>query len=142
MDFIEPIKFPGERYLDSRGELLFNNQAMLAEFKRMYLIANAPGAPFRGWHGHKFEAKGFVCIEGAIRIGGVRIDDWANPSPGLRVFSENLVAGSMDFVYLPAGYANAIMSLESGSRVLVFSSSTLDESQEDDYRYDPGLWSL
>jgi dTDP-4-dehydrorhamnose 3,5-epimerase-like enzyme len=142
MHAVEPIKLSGTSHVDARGLLLFNNQAVLTEFKRMYSIENAPEKPFRGWHGHKFEAKGFICLEGRVRIGGVRIDDWTKPSAELNVFSEELEAGSMDFVYLPAGYANAILSLEGGSTVLVFSSSTLTESKEDDYRFDPGLWLL
>ncbi len=132
----------GQSHIDSRGSLLFNNSAILTKFTRMYAINNAPENPLRGWHGHKNEAKGFICLKGKVRIGGVRIDDWDSPSPELRVFYEDLEAGTMDFVYLPAGYANAILSLEGDSTVLVFSSSTLDESKEDDYRFDSGLWSL
>lgn len=96
----------------------------------------------RGWHGHKLESKGFICIEGAVRIGGVKIDNWENPSRSLDVFSADLNSGGMDFVYLPAGYANAILSLAPGSKVMVFSSSTLGESQDDDFRFPADTWDL
>ncbi len=138
----EPTRLSGRSHLDARGILRFNNQAAIAEFKRVYSIENSSENPLRGWHGHKFEAKGFICIKGKVRVGGVRIDNWSDPSENLEVFSEELEAGSMDFVYLPPGFANAILSLQEGSTVLVFSSSTLGESQDDDYRFDPKSWAL
>ncbi len=142
MNLDEPIKLSGKVHVDARGILRFNNQVVLTEFKRFYSIENSAENPLRGWHGHKNEAKGFICLKGKVRIGGVRIDNWEYPSPELGVFFEDLEAGTMDFVYLPAGYANAILSLEGDSTVLVFSSSTLNESKEDDYRFDARLWSL
>ncbi len=142
MESLEPKKFNGRSHVDGRGVLRFNNHVDLTQFKRSYSIENSSENPMRGWHGHKFESKGFLCIRGKVRIGGVQVDDWKNPSSTLHVFKEDLDANSMDFVFLPAGFANAIMSLESGSIVLVFSSSTLEDSQNDDYRYAPETWLL
>jgi dTDP-4-dehydrorhamnose 3,5-epimerase-like enzyme len=132
----------GFQHCDQRGSLSFNNAASLAEFKRCYVIENTDSMPLRGWHGHKFESKGFVCLNGAVRIGAVQIDNWDKPSSSLEIFSADLVSGGLDFVYLPAGYANAILSLTPGARVMVFSSSTLEESQADDFRFPLDTWRM
>ena len=132
----------GMRHSDARGHLWYNNSVHLNEFKRFYIIENSPNLPMRAWHGHKFEAKGFVCVQGSVRIGGVKVSDWSLPERSAEVFSADLHAGSLDFVYLPPGYANAILGLSPESRVMVFSSSTLEESQADDYRFPAETWNL
>jgi len=142
MNLFKPQKFSGKSHIDSRGALLFNNQAEISEFKRMYVIENSQEEPLRGWHGHRAEAKGFICLSGKVRIGAVEIDDWTEPSEGLAVYSDELTERSMDFIYIPGGYANAILSLEPGSRVLVLSSSTLQDSLADDYRFPANFWGL
>jgi dTDP-4-dehydrorhamnose 3,5-epimerase len=48
----------------------------------------------------------------------------------------------MDAFFVPGGFANAILSLQPKSRVLVFSSFSLEESLEDDYRFDVEFWSM
>lgn len=142
MNLFKPQKFSGKSHIDSRGALLFNNQAEISEFKRMYVIENSQEEPLRGWHGHRVEAKGFICLSGKVRIGAVEVDDWTEPSEGLAVYSDELTERSMDFIYIPGGYANAILSLEPGSRVLVLSSSTLQDSLADDYRFPANFWGL
>jgi dTDP-4-dehydrorhamnose 3,5-epimerase len=138
----KPTLIKGLLHADSRGSLWFNNPAGISEFQRLYIIENSLASPLRGWHGHKLESKGFICVSGRIRIGAVQVDDWASPSESLDVFSADLGSGTSDFVYVPAGYANAILSLDPGSRVLVMSSSSLAESQGDDFRYPLGTWTL
>lgn len=138
----QPLHILGTRHDDIRGFLWFNNLASLAEFQRVYIIENSAYAPMRGWHGHKLESKGFICLLGSVRIGGVKVEDWDTPSTSAETFSADLTQDSMDFVYLPAGYANAILSLTPKSRVMVFSSSTLEESQDDDYRFPTSTWRL
>ena len=142
MNLSKPQKFSGKSHIDGRGVLSFNNQAAISEFKRMYVIENSLHEPMRGWHGHQFEAKGFICLSGKVRIGAVEVDNWTMPSESLEVFSDELTESSMDFIYVPGGYANAILNLEPGSRVLVLSSSTLEDSQADDYRFPADFWAL
>lgn len=137
-----PQHIRGMHHVDARGSLWFNNSISLKEFKRAYIIQNSSSSPMRGWHGHKRESKGFLCLSGSVRIGGVKILDWSSPSKSLDVFHADLTAGSLDFVYLPAGFANAILSLSPNSTVLVFSSSTLEESEADDYRFPIETWDL
>lgn len=138
----QPMHIKGMHHEDGRGFLWFNNQASLTEFKRAYIIENSADAPMRGWHGHKFESKGFVCLLGSVRIGGVKVENWDSPNTSADTFSGDLAQDSLDFIYIPAGFANAILSLTPKSRVMVFSSSTLEESQEDDYRFPIGTWRI
>jgi dTDP-4-dehydrorhamnose 3,5-epimerase len=42
--------------------------------------------------------------------------------------------------YIPAGYANGFMTLSDDTQILVFSSTTLEESQGDDYRFEFDYW--
>ena len=138
----QPKHLRGMEHVDARGSLWFNNAASLAEFKRTYIIQNSPSRPMRGWHGHKHESKGFMCLSGSVRIGGVRILDWSNPSQSSDIFHADLDSADLDFVYLPSGFANAILSLGPNSKVLVFSSSTLEQSKEDDFRFPVDTWDL
>jgi dTDP-4-dehydrorhamnose 3,5-epimerase-like enzyme len=139
---IIPVLYSGSEYSDERGVLSYNNDFQIREFVRAYIIKNSGSAPMRGWHGHKFESKSFICLSGRVRIGAVEVDDWVNPSEDLHVYRQELIEGGMDSYFVPAGYANAILNLEINSRVLVFSSSSLDASLADDFRFPVGAWAL
>ena len=41
-----------------------------------------------------------------------------------------------DILFIPSGYANGAMSLSDESTVMYFSTSNLEESMDDDYRFD------
>jgi len=58
----------------------------------------------------------------------------------LTVEKFELHSETMDAVYVPAGYANAVMAKTPGALVQVLSSSTLDESKADDFRYPADYW--
>ena len=137
-----PVFYSGQRHVDDRGSLAFNNPFQISQFVRGYVIENSSLAPMRGWHGHKLESKGFLCLSGRVRVGAVEIDDWDSPSKELEVYSQELTAGAMDCYFVPSGYANAILSLEINSKVLVFSSSTLEASMADDFRFPLSTWRL
>jgi dTDP-4-dehydrorhamnose 3,5-epimerase-like enzyme len=132
----------GAKHLDDRGSLLFNNDLSLSSFQRMYMIKNSDSELFRGWHGHQLEAKIFITLVGRIRFGAVRVKNWSEPDPSEVVHVAELEASSMDAFFVPGGYANGILSLESGSEALVISSSTLEQSLTDDYRIAKNFWSI
>ena len=142
MNSAVPVLYSGTRHVDERGVLSFNNPFQISEFVRAYIIENSRNAPMRGWHGHQFESKSFICLSGRVRIGAVKVDDWVSPSAGLHVYRQELTEGGMDSYFVPAGYANAILNLEINSRVLIFSSSSLDASLADDFRFPAAAWVL
>lgn len=121
---------------------MYNNEFSLGPFKRFYCIENSSLQPMRGWHAHRFESKAFVSVFGKIRIGAVEVQDWAHPDRNAEIFSQELGPDTADVYFVPAGFANGILSLEPGARVMVFSSATLQESMQDDYRFDKDFWKL
>ena len=53
-----------------------------------------------------------------------------------------LLAGVSAVLNIPCGYANAIKSLEKGSRLLSFSTLSLDQVANDDVRFDVNTWEI
>ena len=45
-------------------------------------------------------------------------------------------------LYIPPGYANGFMSLSTDAKIVFYSTSTLQESQSDDVRYDSRYWDV
>ena len=137
----EKIEFQaGGLATDDRGSLKFINDFDLAEFKRFYVVENHARGFVRAWHGHKFEAKAVVCLQGAAVVAGVKIDNWNTPSDGLPVERMVLSATKPGALHIPAGYANGFMTLTDDAMLMFFSSSTLAESAEDDIRFDARKW--
>ena len=135
-----PQLIAGKLAVDDRGEVGFVNDFAFAGVKRFYTVANHRAGFVRAWHGHKREVKHVTAVAGAILVGCVAVDDWERPSPGLEVLRFVLDARTPAVLRIPAGYANGFMSLTDGARALFFSSSTLEESRGDDYRFDARTW--
>ena len=137
-----PNIIPGGNFIDDRGVLGFLNSLEGFVVKRTYVITNHQSGYIRAWHGHKEEEKIFIPICGSFLIGAVQIADFDNPSsretPIRRILSEF----SMEGFRIPAGYANGIMNLTEHAKLLVLSNSTLDQSKNDDYRYDWDFWNI
>lgn len=70
----------------------------------------------------------------------VRPDDWKNPSTDLEVKEFVLSDNSSGVLHIPSGYANGFRALESNSKVVVFSDFTVEQSSNDNYRFDQNLW--
>jgi dTDP-4-dehydrorhamnose 3,5-epimerase len=51
-----------------------------------------------------------------------------------------LSAAKPQVVYIPPGYANGIKAMEIETQVMFFSTSTLEESKGDDYRFPYDYW--
>jgi dTDP-4-dehydrorhamnose 3,5-epimerase-like enzyme len=137
-----PLLIEGGLAVDDRGELRFVNDFDFSNIKRFYHISNHRQGFVRAWHAHKKESKYAFCILGAVILGIVPIDNWDQPNksilPQRFVLSENKPA----ILYIPAGYANGFMSLTADSSLIMFSTSTLDESKNDDFRYDAHYWDI
>jgi len=128
--------------VDARGEVSFVNGFNFVGVRRAYLVSNHRSGFVRAWHGHKKEAKYVSVVKGAALIGAVKVDDWGAPSPDLKVISYTISEKSPSVLFIPAGYANGFMSLTDDTKLIFFSTSTLEESQGDDYRFDARLWNI
>jgi dTDP-4-dehydrorhamnose 3,5-epimerase-like enzyme len=134
--------YTGDLAVDDRGEVGFVNDFDFAGVKRFYTVKNHRQGFVRAWHAHRREAKYVMAVEGAALIGAVKIDDWDHPPPDTPVSRYVLSAVKPRVLYIPAGYANGFMSLTDGLRLIFFSTSTLAESQGDDFRYAARYWDI
>jgi len=126
---------------DERGSVLHYGDLVLGSAKRVYFIEPKLSEGFRGWHGHKYEGKIFRCLEGSVKISSVKVDDWEFGKSSGPVHSWTLSAEGGELLVVPNGYANGILPLEENCRVMVLSNRTLQESKDDDIRFDEATFS-
>ena len=136
----EPKLIKGGLAVDDRGEVGFVNDFSFDKVKRFYTLSNHSKGFIRAWHGHKKESKYFHVIKGAALICAVKIDNWESPNAVLEVKRFTLSERSPAVLYIPAGYANGSMSLNNDTKIIVFSTSSLDESLNDDFRFPARHW--
>ncbi len=130
----------GGEHVDARGKLTFFNEFDLKEVKRFYVIEPHDSNIVRAWQGHKLEQKWFYVLNGSFKIVLVKPDDWENPSDFLSADEYILTSTNLQVLYAPRGFANGFRALEMDSRIMVFSSFTVEESCDDDYRFDKEKW--
>lgn len=126
--------------IDDRGELLYCNNLDMTKIKRFYHITNYLNPFVRAWHGHKIEEKYILVTKGSALVAAVEVDKWDTPSKDLKIQTFLLNDKNPKILYIPAGYAHGYKTLLSDTRLTIFSSLSLSESQKDDYRYDVNYW--
>jgi dTDP-4-dehydrorhamnose 3,5-epimerase len=136
----EPTLFQGSRATDDRGSLAFINGFDISSFKRFYIVENHSSNFIRAWHGHIKEAKAILVIKGTAIVCAVKMDDPISPNKSNQVERKVMSSSNPAAFYIPAGYANGFMTLSHDTQILVFSSTTLEESQGDDYRFEFNYW--
>ena len=132
--------FSGGLATDKRGQVSFVNDFNFKDVKRFYQIKNSPSKPIRAFHGHMKESKYFFVSTGSILLAAVKLDNPKNPSRRNTVQRKIISAKNPTIAYIPAGYANGFKTLEKNTVVLIFSTSTLKQSLEDDYRFPANYW--
>jgi dTDP-4-dehydrorhamnose 3,5-epimerase-like enzyme len=137
-----PELIVGKRFTDDRGTLQFINEIQLTQFKRFYLIENHNIGFVRAWHGHMLEGKAFIPVQGAFIVGVARLNSNAKPDHTFEPEKQVLDASSPSALLVPPGFANGLMSLTQGAKLMVLSTSTLEESMNDDYRFPYDLWNI
>lgn len=131
----ELVKYRGDLAVDDRGVVRFVNDFDFKKVKRFYQIENFSRDTIRAFHGHKKEGKYVYVTEGSIILCAVKIDNFQKPLNSLKVERHILSAKKPQIIYIPPMYANGFKSLEEKTKVLFFSTRTLDESLGDDYRF-------
>lgn len=137
-----PQLIAGGNFSDHRGTVSYVNDFSFKDIDRFYIISNSDAHPVRAWQGHKLDAKNFYCLSGSFRIHYVKIDYWDHPSKDLTIETVTLSASESKMLHIPAGYANAIESLELDSKLLSFSNLPLHNVSDDDVRYEANYWKL
>ena len=131
---------PGGQHEDARGKLIFFNNFDMSGVRRFYIIEHPDTEIVRAWQGHQKEEKWFYVLDGAFKLVLVQPDDWKNPSSKLNTEEFVLEASQQKLLHVPGGYANGFKALKSKSRIMVFSSFTVEESAEDNFRFDKNDW--
>ena len=126
--------------VDDRGDVSFVNDFNFAGVQRFYMVANHRRGFVRAWHAHKKEGKYVLVVKGAALVCGVQIDDWKAPGKDLEIHRFVLGEKTPSLLYLPPGFANGFMSLTDDAKIIFFSTSSLEDSLDDDYRYDARYW--
>lgn len=132
--------FNGGLAVDDRGTVSFVNDFNFEGVKRFYVVENHKQRFVRAWHGHKKEAKYVAIMKGSAMVCAVKVDDWDNPSKELEVNKFVLSENKPSVLFIPAGYANGFMSLTKDAKLVFYSTSSLEESKGDDFRFDSRLW--
>ena len=138
----KPRLIEGETRVDDRGELLFLNDFSFDDVKRFYVVSNHQAGFVRAWHAHRHETKYVLVLQGAAIVGAVHIDDWKTPSRDNEVHRFVLSAAKPAVLYLPPGFANGFKCLTADTKVTFFSTATIEESKDDDVRFDASYWDI
>jgi len=137
-----PKIIQGGNFSDHRGTISYVNDFSFKDIERFYIISNSEENPIRAWQGHKLDAKNFYCLNGAFKIHFVKIDNWENPSKDLIIETIFVSIADSKIVHIPAGYANAIESLQPNSKLISFSTLPLTSVTDDDVRYRSDYWKI
>ena len=130
---------PGDLFIDDRGALISCNDFQFAGVKRAYFISGMAWLP-RAWHGHKQEDKFLWSITGTFVVQVVQPNEWDNPSKDLSVQRFVLSCMKPGVLHIPAGNFHGFVPITNSSILAVFSTATLEESKNDDFRFPSHQW--
>tara|TARA_R110000772_G_scaffold249530_1_gene363774 strand:- start:15839 stop:16336 length:498 start_codon:yes stop_codon:yes gene_type:complete len=151
----EPYLIEGKRFIDDRGSVSFVNNLDFSKagIKRFYTIDHDRHM-IRAFHGHKNESKYAIVTKGTFRIilrkmvvSIVDSDNLTHESPQIE-FEEFILSGDQPkMLFIPKMYYNGFQNLTEKGSITFYSTSTLKESEGDDYRSrwdtcDEETWSL
>jgi dTDP-4-dehydrorhamnose 3,5-epimerase len=125
----------GAAHVDDRGFVSFVNDFDFTGVKRFYMVENHAQGLVRAWHAHQKEAKYAFVAQGAALVAAVRIDNWERPTVPAKVERFVLAGQQPAVLYIPPGYANGFKSLTPDMKILFMSTSTVQESLNDDFRW-------
>ncbi len=126
--------------VDDRGCLNFANDFNFYGVKRFYQVQNFSTSTIRAFHGHLKEAKYVYVAKGSAIVAAVELDDVKSPSKNKKVNRFILSDKKPQVLFIPPKYANGFRPLEEDTRILFFSTSSLEESKGDDYRFPVDYW--
>lgn len=136
----EPTLIDGAKFFDDRGSVSFVNAFDFAKVKRFYQVENHGPEIIRAFHGHLIEAKYVLVTSGSAIVCAVAMDKVKRPSKKQKVFRFVLSDQKPQVLHIPAGYANGFRLLNPGGKIMFFSTATLAETKNDDYRFPYDYW--
>ena len=136
----EPNIIVGGVAVDDRGSLRFVNDFDFEGVKRFYQVKNHRRGFIRAWHGHEREGKYVWVASGSALVAAVPMDAEKGDVSSVKKFV--LSEQQPKVLYIPAGYYNGFMNLEEDTRIIFFSTSSLEESNGDDIRQEYDCWDV
>ena len=136
----KPYLIEGGISFDDRGNVSFVNDFHFEGVKRFYMVSNHKADFIRAWHAHRHEAKYTMVVQGSVIVAAVLIDNWEKPSKNTKIYRYVLSSQKPTILYIPPGYANGFMSLTIDAKLIFYSTSSIEESRNDDIRYDSRYW--
>jgi len=136
----KPYLIEGGLAVDDRGQLTFANDFDFSNVKRFYMIENFSQDIIRAFHGHLKEEKYVLVVSGSAIIAVVEMNDTTKPKKSNEVHRFILSSRKPCILHIPAGYANGLKALEENTQIIFFSTSSLEESKGDDYRFPYDYW--
>jgi len=94
----------------------------------------------RAWHGHKYEKKYILIIQGSLKICTIKIDNWQLPNKKLNKKTFILTEKNPQILYIPGGFAHGTQNLNLNTKFIVFSDFDIKQSLTDDYRFESDYW--
>jgi len=134
-----PIFFESNSSSDERGTVSFTNDLNLQKAIRTYKVENSQLKTVRAWHGHKVEEKWVNVEQGEFLVCVVKVDDFTSPSKDSEIQTYKM-SPKDGFLYIPPNFANGAMNLTEDNAIRYYSSSTLEESLNDDFRFESDYW--
>lgn len=119
--------------MDDRGKVMFVNDFDFKDVKRFYVLENFQELWTRAWHGHKKEGKYVIVVSGSAQIGTVDMKTEEVTTYFLSEYKPQVL-------YIPPGFYNSARAFEPKTKIMYFSTSTLEESKGDDYRVSLDKW--
>lgn len=126
--------------IDDRGSLSFINDfdAEKLGIKRFYIVQNHNDNFVRAWHGHRTEKKYVYCIEGTALLGIISFENMKKIKEGSSYpeLDDRIIldARVSKLIEIPNMYYNGFKLLTRNTKLMFFSTSTLEESANDDFR--------
>jgi len=141
---MQPKIIQGGLAVDDRGQLTFVNEFDFKDVKRFYMVENHRRGFIRAWHGHEKEAKYVFVAQGSILIGVVPLNapTYPNQTPCEELKKFILSSHKPQILYIPSGNYNGFVTLEENTKVIFFSTTTLEESLGDDIRRGAFAWNI
>ncbi len=136
----EPSLMAGGLAVDDRGQVTFVNGFAFERVRRFYLVENFSTETVRAFHGHRKEEKYVFVVSGSALVATAALADSGEPKPDVSPRRFVLSSRQPRILHVPAGYANGFRALEPGTRILFLSTATIEESQNDDYRFPYDAW--
>lgn len=125
----------GGLVVDDRGIVTFVNDFDFKNVKRFYMVQNHAKGFVRAWHGHKKEGKYVFVARGSVLMGVM-------PMNGGKANTHILSDKKPQVLYIPPKHYNGFKTLTEDALVIFYSTTTLEESQDDDIREPAEKWNI